>query len=335
MRYSRALCEVALLAVCIVWGFIGPVVKVCSSDIDPLVLAVLRYVFSSLICSLAIVSLSVLWGGRAIARYLTCCSFLRVGRYALPNVIVSVIASVLGFGVSIPAFFVAVKIAGVYLTYVIGISLSVIVVSMMRVMLGQEMLTKYKVSYCALLTALCAYTAMSARPGLEQMMYIVLFAVPWGLYTVLISFINRRFRKVSEIIQSTLIDVLVSTLVGTISVILIFNIGSNMIAHGLETLSTRIVDLLLTVLFLALTATVLAYIATYVIVGLRPETVVLLSIFQFIEVIQGIIIGALYFREIKLTMSTISYLCVSITALVVCSWLRQLEVKRQLRRISS
>jgi len=317
--------------VCLTWGFIGPVVKVCSSDIDPTVLAVLRYLFAVVICALLLLLLEVTRRETSVLSYITHYSLLRVGRYALPNIAVSLIASVIGFGISIPVFFEAVKIAGVYLTYVIGMSVSVIVVSVTRSLLGQELVTKYKIAYCTLLTALCIYTVAISRPSLDQLAYILLFAVSWGLYTVLISFISRPFRNISDVVATTMIDILIATIIGTVTATTIFRMSSKTIAQGIMMLLSNIRDLLLVVVFLSLTATVLAYMITYIIVSIKPETVVLLSIFQFIEVIQGILIGIFYFHELTLSELTLSYLIVSVIALAFCSWTRQLEVKRSLK----
>ena len=325
MRSIAVLIVIAILIV-VAWGFIGIIVKAAESLLSPAGQVSVRYLISFLMFVILALTLQLHEKSVSPSNYLMRVSFLRLRRYAVPNIVVLIIGAVLGFGISIPAFFISISICGVYTTYVIGISLTVITVSLLRVLSGEEFLTRYKICYLTLLTLMIVTTLCLTHVDLGGLWSTILFAVTWGGYMWVISHVNRGHTNLSEQIYTSCIDMSIATGIGLLSVLYSLNISPTKLLQYLYKSFTNFTLLMLIIVGLVILCTVLPYIATCIILSEEPSIVVMFSILQYLEVIQGLLFGIFYFRELSINMETIAYLIISLVSLIACMILRFREV---------
>ncbi len=312
--------------VAILWGILGLFIKLLDPIISPSYQVSVRYLVS-LISYLIIMLITWIQGARNIgAYYITHMSYLRIGKIALSNVVVIILAAIVGFGVSIPAFFLAVAYCGVYFTYIVGIGLTVIVTALLKVLSGSEMFTKYKLGYIALLIAIIVVTVAISRIALIGLIYVILFAVTWGAYLWLVGNVNRPFKTFIEKLYTTCIDMSISLVVGLVSLTLFFHLEYyNIIKYVLLSFSSIYVFILM-IVGIVLLCTVLPYIIICIVLSMDPTLVVNFSIIQYLEVILALMLGVFYFHELPLDQITIMYMVFAVIGLVVCMILRMRDV---------
>ncbi|GEM_PF-5816352 len=323
---STAVALVIIVLIVVAWGFIGIIVKAAESLLSPTGQVAVRYALSFLSFLLLVISLKFYRPDLQGVNYLTRVSFLRFKRYAVPNIIVILLGALLGFGISIPAFFISVALCGVYVTYVIGISLTIITVSILRVITGEEFLTRYKITYLTLLTLMIITTLTLTQVNISGLWSTILFATTWGAYMWVISHINRGHGDTIEQIYTSCIDMSFATGVGLLSVMTTLNISFNKLMRDIVWSVANPILLTLVIIGLVFLCTVLPYIATCIILSQEPALVIHFSILQYLEVIQGLLFGIFYFRELSLTLQTVLYLVISLVSLIACMILRMKEI---------
>ncbi|NPA70221.1 MAG: hypothetical protein GXO26_05370 [Crenarchaeota archaeon] len=324
---SKRSINIALcILVAILWGILGLFIKLLDPLISPSYQVSVRYLVS-LISYILIMLITWTRGvGHVGAYYITHVSYLRIGRIALSNIIVIILAAVVGFGISIPAFFLAVAYCGVYFTYIVGIGLTVIVTALLKVVTGSEMFTKYKLGYVTLLIIIIIITIIISKILTIGLTYVILFAVTWGAYLWLVGNINRPFKTFLEKLYSTCIDMSISLLVGLISLTLFFHLNySNILKYVILSFTSPYVFILM-IVGIVLLCTVLPYIIICIVLSMDPTLVVNFSIIQYLEVILALMLGVFYFHELPLDLTTMMYMTFAVIGLVVCMVLRMREV---------
>ncbi len=323
---SIAVALAIIVLIVVAWGFIGIIVKAAEGLLSPTGQVAVRYALSFLLFLLLVLSLKLCRPELQGLSYLARVSFLRFRRYAVPNIVVVLLGALLGFGISIPAFFISVALCGVYVTYVVGISLTIITVSVLRVITGEEFLTRYKISYLILLTLMIVTTLTLTRVNIGGLWSTILFATTWGAYMWIISHINRGHGDTIEQVYTSCIDMSFATGIGLLSVMMFLNIPFSRFMRYIAWSITNPVLLMLVIIGLVLLCTVLPYIATCIILSQEPSLVIHFSILQYLEVIQGLLFGIFYFRELSITLQTMLYLIISLVSLIACMILRMREL---------
>jgi len=314
------------MLVAVLWGILGLFIKLLDPLISPSYQVSVRYLVS-LVSYLLIMLITYARGvGNIGTYYIMHVSYLRIGKIALSNIVLIILAAVVGFGVSIPAFFLAVAYCGVYFTYIVGIGLTVIVTALLKVVTGSEMFTKYKLGYVTLLIVIILITVMISRVVTIGLIYVVLFAVTWGAYLWLVGNINRPFRTFLEKLYSTCIDMSISLLVGLLSLTLFFHLNYSSIVRYLVLSFTSLYVFILMIVGIVLLCTVLPYIIICIVLSMDPTLVVNFSIIQYLEVILALILGVFYFHELPLDYLTMMYMTFAVIGLVACMILRMREV---------
>ncbi|NPA23949.1 MAG: hypothetical protein GXO23_06630 [Crenarchaeota archaeon] len=322
---KRSLNLALCVLVAVLWGILGLFIKLLDPIISPSYQVSVRYLVS-LISYLLIMAITWLQGARNIgAYYITHVSYLRIGRIALSNIIVIILAAVVGFGVSIPAFFLAVAYCGVYFTYIVGIGLTVIVTAILKVVSGSEMFTKYKLGYIGLLMLIIAITIVISKTAIIGLIYVVLFAATWGAYLWLVGNVNRPFRTFIEKLYSTCIDMSISLSVGLLSLALFFHLKFIDVARYVALSFSSLYVFILMIIGIVFLCTVLPYIIICIVLSMDPTLVVNFSIIQYLEVILALMLGVFYFHELPLNYVTMMYIMFAVIGLVVCMILRVRE----------
>ncbi len=320
--FNIALC----VLVAVLWGLLGLFIKLLDPIIHPTYQVIVRYILS-LVSFILIMLLTWIYGARGFGiYYITHVSYLKIGRIALSNIVVIVLGAIFGFGLSIPAFFIAISQCGVYFTYIVGIGLTVIVTALMKVLSGSELLTKYKLAYIILLLVIIGVTIYVSEVTYTGLIYVITFAITWGLYLWFIGNINRPGRNFITRLYTTCIDMSISLIVGLLSLLYMFHIHLQLIFRSfIKSLSTPYTVLLM-IVGIVLLCTVLPYIIICIVLSMDPTLVVNFSIIQYLEVIMALILGIFYFHELPLNYTTYMYIAFSVIGLVVCMYLRARDI---------
>ncbi len=317
------------ILVAVLWGILGLFIKLLDPIIQPTYQVTVRYVLS-LISFIIIMTISWIYGAKGLGTYyITHLSYLRIGRLAFSNIVVIILASIFGFGISIPAFFIAVSICGVYFTYIVGIGLTVIVTALMKVLSGSEIFTKYKLGYIILLLTIIVVTTYISKISYTGLIYVIIFSITWGLYLWLVGNINRPGRDFISKLYTTCIDMSISLAIGLISLIAFFHIGLGHVFRSILRSLSNIYTIFLMVIGIVLLCTVLPYIIICIVLSMDPTLVVNFSIIQYLEVILALLLGIFYFHELPINNITIMYIIFSIVSLVLCMYLRALDIGKR------
>jgi len=317
------------ILVAVLWGILGLFIKLLDPIIQPTYQVTVRYILS-LISFIIIMTISWIYGAKGLGTYyITHLSYLRIGRLAFSNIVVIILASIFGFGISIPAFFIAVSICGVYFTYIVGIGLTVIVTALMKVLSGSEIFTKYKLGYIILLLTIIVVTTYISKISYTGLIYVIIFSITWGLYLLLVGNINRPGRDFISKLYTTCIDMSISLAIGLISLITFFHIGLGHVFRSILRSLSNIYTIFLMVIGIVLLCTVLPYIIICIVLSMDPTLVVNFSIIQYLEVILALLLGIFYFHELPINNITIMYIIFSIVSLVLCMYLRALDIGKR------